>query len=244
MPLAMITGGASFMSVETAKLLIAGGWRLALSDIDADLVGKVAKELGGPPKATADRLDVTKLDDVQKYVAALLSRHGSIDALVNVAGGRRSVGASRDAFLDMTPKAWDEVLNPNLKGVMNCCYAVLPAMIKARKGVIVSVASGRGLRGVKNASIYSAAKAAVIKFSQSIAQEVGPYGVRVNTVAPGSTESRWAPDLAKNPGSTISPLGGRTRAKDVADAIVFLISDKASHITGSCMDISGGNALY
>jgi len=244
MPLAMITGGVSWIAREAARNLIADGWRVALSDIDLDGVKKTAEELGGHNVASADLLNVTDLDAVRSYVDGLVKQHGGIDALANVAGGSNYLGIGRPPFVETKPEQWDLILKPNINGVLNCCYAVLPHMIEVRKGVIVTVASGMGLRGQARMACYSAAKAGVIAFSQALCQEVGQYGIRVNTVAPGSAESRWMPDLKPREGQAPSPLGVRTSAKDVADAMAFLMSDEASHISGSCLDISGGTSLH
>ena len=107
--------------------------------------------------------------------------------------------------------------------------------------VYAQEAAGRGLKGGPQASIYSAAKAAIIVFSQSVAQEVGKHGVRVNTIAPGNAEARWKKPSAED---TRSPLGRATSADDVGKAVAFLLSDDAAHITGSCLDISGGTSLH
>jgi NAD(P)-dependent dehydrogenase (short-subunit alcohol dehydrogenase family) len=244
MPVAMITGGASWFSRETAKLLIDQGWQVALSDINQKALDDVVVELGGSNKAEGALLNVTDLKAVQEYVADLVARKGSIDALVNVAGGSNWLKLGRPAFHETKPEQWDLILKPNINGVLNCCYSVLPQMIKQKKGSIVSIASGMGLRGQKGSACYSAAKAAIIAFSQSLCQEVGPFGIRVNTIAPGSAESRWQPDVKTAQGQNFSPLGSRTSAKDVANAVTFLISERASHITGSCLDNSGGTSLH
>jgi NAD(P)-dependent dehydrogenase (short-subunit alcohol dehydrogenase family) len=244
MPLAMFTGGVSWFAREAAKNLIADGWQVALSDIDLDAVKKTAEELGGDGVAGGDQLDVTDLAAVTKYVDGLIAKHGTIDALANVAGGSNHLQRERPLFVESDPEYWDMVLNPNIYGVLNCCYAVLPHMIKAKKGSIVNISSGMGLRGQARMCFYSAAKAGIIAFGQGLCQEVGQYGIRVNAIAPGSAESRWMPDLKANKGQTASPLGERTSAKDIGDAIHFLISDKASHITGSCLDVSGGTSLH
>ena len=242
MPVAMITGGASWISRATARSLIADGWEVELSDIDTKGLDDVVKDLG--PKATGERLDVTDLAAVTGYAKRLAAKKGGIDALVNVAGGSVWLKMGRQSFAETDPEKWDLILKPNLNGVLNCCHAVLPHMVGAKKGAIVSVASGMGLRGKPQATTYSAAKAAVIAFSQSLCQEVGTHGIRVNTVAPGNTESRWIPGLTDAEGQTISPMGRRTGVDDVANAICFLVSERASHITGACFDVSGGTSLH
>jgi NAD(P)-dependent dehydrogenase (short-subunit alcohol dehydrogenase family) len=114
-------------------------------------------------------------------------------------------------------------------------------MIAAKRGSIVSIAASRGLRGGPQASLYSAAKAAVIVFTQALAQEVGPHGIRVNTIAPGSAEARWKKSDAD---AERNPLQRVTSADDVGKAVAFLLSDDAAHITGTCLDVSGGTTLH
>jgi 2-hydroxycyclohexanecarboxyl-CoA dehydrogenase len=241
-PVALLTGGASWFSRETARLLIDDGWDVVLTDINEQNLAEVSTALNSSA-VTTGRLDVTDRLAVKAYVDKLAAERGHIDALVNVAGGSNWLQLTRVPFHESDPANWDPILKPNLYGVLNCCHAVLPHMINARSGSIVTVSSGMGLRGMRRMALYSSAKAAVIGFTQSVCQDVGQYGVRMNCVAPGSAESRWQPDLTQG-GTNIPPLGSRTSAKDVANAIVFLLSDKASHITGTCMDISGGSALH
>jgi NAD(P)-dependent dehydrogenase (short-subunit alcohol dehydrogenase family) len=243
MPVVMVTGGASWFSRETARLLLQDNWRIVLSDVNADNLARTTAELGGGAAVSSGFLDVVDYAAVTSYVDRLVDDLGSIDALVNVAGGSNYLGRPRVPFHESDPEYWEAIVGPNLYGVMNCCRAALPHMVRARKGVIVNIASGMGLRGKPNMAPYSAAKAAVIGFSQSICQEVGQYGIRVNCVAPGSAESRWQPELRPQ-GARLPPLGARTSARDVANAVAFLISDRASHITGSCLDISGGSSLH
>lgn len=239
----MITGGASWFSRETARLLLDDDWNVILCDINETHLAEVVDTLGGPPRTTGRRLDVTDRNGVTSFVDGVVAEHGDLDALVNVAGGSNYLQLPRIPFHESDPEKWDLIIRPNLYGVLHCCHAALPHMVKARKGVIVNVASGMGLRGQARMSTYTASKFAIVGFTQAVCQEVGQYGIRINCVAPGSAESRWQPDLQQ--GSTrVPPLGTRTSAKDVANAIAFLISDKASHITGSCLDISGGTSLH
>ena len=124
--------------------------------------------------------------------------------------------------------------------MLNVTHAILATMIAPKAGSIVSIAVGRGLRGGCDASIYSAAKAAIIVFSQSVALEVGRHCVRINTIAPGDAEARWKPQSKE----VRSPLGRNTDAIDVGKAVNFLFSDEACHITGTCLDLSGGTNLH
>lgn len=242
MPVALITGGASWFSRETSKMLLAEGWSVALGEINEKNLAEVLADLDSP-RASGGRLDVTDLGSVRAFVDTVAKQRGSIDALVNVAGGTNYLQMPRLPFVEMKPENWDLVLKPNLYGTLNCCHAVLPQMIAQKSGSIVNLSSGMGLRGTARMTTYSAAKAAIIGFTRALCQEVGQYNIRVNAIAPGSAESRWQPDVKKG-GERLPPLGTRTSAKDVANAIVFLISDKSSHMTGTCLDVSGGTALH
>jgi 2-hydroxycyclohexanecarboxyl-CoA dehydrogenase len=242
MPMALITGGGSFFSRETSIQLLEQGWDIALTDVNEKLLAEVVETLGGAPRVTGSKLDVTDRVAVKDFVERLVVEHGSVDALVNVAGGANAPGFKRLPFHETDPGTWDLILRPNLYGVMTMCHVVLPHMIKARKGSVVSTSSSQGLRGKKLSSLYSTAKRAIIRFTQAVCQEVGEYGVRMNCVAPGKAESRWTPDILS--GGADVPLGSRASARDVADAIVFLLSERASHITGACIDVSGGASLH
>jgi NAD(P)-dependent dehydrogenase (short-subunit alcohol dehydrogenase family) len=235
----LITGGASLIGEGIAQCLAEAGWHVVVSDIALATAEQVAKPLGSRAEALA--LDVTNRGDIVAAILALEQRFGTIDALVNCAGGFRGLGLKRKPFSQTTPDEWDRILDANLKGVLNCCHAVLPGMIRAGSGNIVSISASRGLRGGPMAALYSAAKAAIIVFSQSLAQEVGEHGIRVNTIAPGNADARWKTDDMSN---TRAPLGRATNGRDIGNAVTFLLSAQASHITGSCIDVSGGTALH
>ncbi len=240
MPLAFITGGGSLIGEGITLALTARGWTVAVTDINVDLARQVAAAAGSS-QAEALQLDATDGVRAKEIVRDLLARHGRIDALINAAGGMRGLGIPKKNFADLTPEVWTRLLNVNFQSVLHCTHAVLPSMIAARRGAIVSIAASRGLRGGPQASIYSAAKAAIIVFSQSLAQEVGPHGIRVNTVAPGNAEARWKKPEHE---SERNPLGRSTSGDDVGRAVAFLLSEEAAHITGSCLDVSGGTTLH
>jgi NAD(P)-dependent dehydrogenase (short-subunit alcohol dehydrogenase family) len=237
MPLALLTGGGSLIGEGITRALTGRGWTVAVTDIDLNLARQVA--IGVGDRAEALHLDAIDRAGVIEVVQALLSRHGRIDALVNAAGGMRGLGVAKTNFADMRPEHWKRLLDVNLHSVLNCTSAVLPAMIAAKSGAIVSIAASRGLRGGPGASIYSAAKAAIIVFSQSLAQEVGPLGIRVNTIAPGNVQARWKKETDSG-----SPLGRATSGDDVGRAVAFLLSEDAAHVTGACLDVSGGTTLH
>jgi NAD(P)-dependent dehydrogenase (short-subunit alcohol dehydrogenase family) len=240
----MFTGGGSWFVREASRNLVEEGWHVALSDINLESVQENADAIGGDNVATVDRLDVTDTAAVQSYAQALIDKHGAIDALVNVAGGTNYLKMGRPPFHETKSEEWDKVLGPNIYGTLNCCYAVIPHMIKAQKGVIVNLSSGMGLRGKANMALYSFAKGGIVKFTQALCQELGQHNIRVNSIAPGSAECRWMPNVIPEKGETAPPIGTRTSAKNVGDAIHFLISERASHITGICLDLSGGTSLH
>jgi NAD(P)-dependent dehydrogenase (short-subunit alcohol dehydrogenase family) len=236
----MITGGASLIGEGIVHVLVARGWDVAVTDINLEGAQQVAAGARGPGSTQAYKLDARERGDLAALVHDLASRHGRFDGLVNGAGGARGIGFARMPFVDMTPDYWLRMMDANLNTVLNVTHAVLPHMIAAKGGSIVSISAGRGLKGGKNAAIYSAAKAGIIAFSQSVAQEVGACGVRINTIAPGNAEARWK----KSNDESRSPLGRNTSAEDVGKAVAFLLSEDASHITGSCLDLSGGTSLH
>ena len=244
MPLAMFTGGSSWFVREASRNLVQEGWQVALSDINMDSLKENTAAIGSEGVASADRLDVTDLSAVRKYVDEIANKHGNIDALINVAGGTQYLKMDRPPFHETNPEQWRLILGPNLYGTLNCCHAVIPHMVKARRGVIINLSSGMGLRGKANWALYSLAKGGIVRLSQSLCEELGQYNIRVNSIAPGSAQSRWMPDLMPEKGSAVPPIGSRTTAKDVGDAIHFLISDRARHITGICLDLSGGSAMH
>ena len=147
MPVALITGGASWFSRETASLLLEAGWDVVLGDINQSNLEEVQSALGHPERVSASLLDVTNLEAARAIASDIVVKYGSIDALVNVAGGTNYLQMKRLPFHETDPENWDKILRPNIHGVLNCCHAVLPYMIEARRGGIVTLSSGMGFRG-------------------------------------------------------------------------------------------------
>lgn len=238
MATALITGGGSLIGAGIARSLVRDGWRVVVSDLNPALAEDVARSLGA--SAVAKHLDVTNRAAAVALCGELAGA-GQLNALVNVAGGGRGLGVPKADFLDHTPEQWDRLIGVNFRGLLNVTHAAVGHMVAGKDGAVVSIAAARGLKGGPQAAIYSALKSAIIVFSQALAQEVGRHGVRVNSVAPGNTEARWK---NADPDGVRSPLGSPTTADDVGDAVAFLLSDKARHITGACLDVSGGTALH
>jgi len=262
MAVALITGGAGAIGRACARALVRNGWKVVLADIDEDEVQRVAAGFSAQEIAGVRVLDVTDFDAVHAAVTEAAKTNGGLQGLVTAAGGARGLtGSSKAPFIDTTPESWDEMIEVHLNAVYYACHAILPVFYEGGGGTIVNIASGAGLRGgpphlrQHHASVYAAAKAGVIALTQSIAQEAGSKGVRANCVAPGRTESRsksWEEmerlqreEEARHPGSgRASPLGRFGRASDMGEAVAFLMSERASYITGACLDVTGGIRLH
>ena len=241
MATAFITGAASLMGEGIAQALAGRGWDLMLTDIDEAGVRSVAAKMPKSIRVESARMDVLDRPRVRGVVQETAARRGAIDALVNCAGGLRGLGVQPKPLSEISPEEWRRVVNVNLKGTLNVVHAVLPVMKTRRRGAIVLMAASRGLRGGKNAAHYSAAKAGIIVFTQTMVLECAEYGVRINSIAPGNAEARWK---AADDGSTPAPLGRPTSAQDIGKAVAWLVSDEAAHVTGACIDVSGGTTLH
>jgi NAD(P)-dependent dehydrogenase (short-subunit alcohol dehydrogenase family) len=261
MPVAIVTGGGGALGKGISAALIADGWQVVIADAIEACGRETAVALGLPAAASVKVLDVSVLADVQRIFAEVAHEHGTIDALVNCAGGAMALRIRKGSLVDSTPDEWDRLIGVNLYGTFNCCHTAAHYMKTAGGGGIVSIASGAGMRGgpptsrQSGAAVYSATKAGVIAFTQALAQEVGPFGIRVNAVAPGRNESRAKPldrmlamqsaEETQDPGSgRQSPLRRFGTPADIGDAVAFLLSARASYVTGICLDLTGGIRLH
>ncbi len=237
---AIVTGGARGIGRSICELFAEEGVRVAVADIDGDGAGATAstiRQTGG--EALGVRCDVTDGASVQALTATVEAAFGTIHILVNNAGFTRDMRIGR-----MTEADWDSVVDVILKGAFNCTKAVLPAMMEQSAGRIINISS-RAHLGNPGQANYSAAKAGLIGFTKAMSLEVGRNFITVNAVAPGVVETeavRALPHFEKisaNVEKTVAiPRMGNV--SDVADAVAFLASERASYITGEVLHVTGG----
>jgi 3-oxoacyl-[acyl-carrier protein] reductase len=192
-------------------------------------------------KAILVQGSVTDTATCQEMVNKVISELGKIDILVN------NAGITRDGLLmRMSSEDWDAVLTTNLKGVFNCTKAVIKPMMKQRSGRIVNMASVVGETGNAGQANYAAAKAGVIGFTKTMAKEIASRGITVNAVAPGfiaTDMTKVLPDKVKEAMETGIPLGRAGEPQDVANAVLFFVSDNAAYITGQVLNVDGGMVM-
>lgn len=241
---AIVTGGGQGIGKAISLSFAKSGAAVCIADIDRDHgeeVSKWIKDLGSESKAL--RVNVTISEEVSKMVQEVLNEYGRIDILVNNAGGATGSNFNIGRILKITEKDWDETIALNLKSVFLCSRAVAPSMIKQRQGCIINMASITGYIPWPGLPAYSASKAAVINLTKSLAIELAPF-VRVNAIAPGlietpRTSKNRRPEQLKQLLTNVL-LGRMGKPEEVADVALFLASDAASWITGTVIEIHGG----
>jgi len=189
-------------------------------------------------EAISIKADVADSEAVKAMVQKVNTEWNKIDILVNNAGITRD-----NLLLRMSDKAWDDVLNTNLRGVYLCTKFALRPMVKQRWGRIISVASISGLIGNAGQTNYSASKAGIVAFTKSVAREIGSRNITANAVAPGFIKTQMTeklPDAIKESILSMTSLRRFGEPEDVAEVVAFLASDRASYITGQVIGIDGG----
>jgi 3alpha(or 20beta)-hydroxysteroid dehydrogenase len=234
----IITGGASGIGAETARRYVAEGGRVLIGDVDEALGTALADEIGDG--AMFMRIDVTDPDSCRAGVAAAVDAFGGLDHLVNSAI-RMGPGPLEDLSLD----DWNKVVGVGLTGTFLMTQAAGRWWIgQDRGGAVVNLSSTGGLHPYNLAGAYSTTKSGVIMLSQQFGLEWAKYGIRVNAVCPGHTETpltAYMRDPAvKQARADVTPLGRVGRPEDIAAGILYLLSDDASYVTASHLDIDGG----
>ncbi|GAA4840293.1 glucose 1-dehydrogenase [Luteimicrobium xylanilyticum] len=228
---AIVTGGTGGMGTTHATALIAEGAKVVIADLDDAKGAALAAELG--ENARYVHLDVTSEDDWAKAVAATVEAFGTVDVLVNNAGI-----ANGAAITDFTPEMWRKIIDINLTGTFLGIHAVAGIMAEAGSGSIINVSSVEGLRGSPGLHGYVASKFGVRGLTKSVALDLGPRGVRVNSIHPGFIETPMTASL--NPDDLMIPLGRAAKPEEVSQLVLFLASDESSYSTGAEFVVDGG----
>lgn len=235
----VVTGASQGIGEAIARELSRGGSRVVLVDIlEGQLAGVAAAIEADGGRADYFQADVADFGRAQAVVEEVVRRYGRVDHLVNNAGIARD-----NLLLRMKEEEWDAVIRVNLKGAFNFSKAVLRAMVSARYGRIVNIASVVGLMGNAGQANYAASKAGLIAFAKSLAREVAGRGITVNCVAPGyiaTSMTEKLPEEVKKAFLEIIPMKKFGLPKDVAFAVKFLLSDEAAYITGQVISVNGG----
>lgn len=235
----LVTGGASGIGLATCRSFAVAGGTVVLTDIDAARGEAAANAIaaeGG--RATFRQLDVTDAQAVVSVAAWLEETHGKLDVLVNAAGWDII-----QPFLENTSEYWDKIVALNFMGPVQVTRAALPLMFNAGAGRVVNVGSDAGRVGSYGETVYAGAKGGIIAFTKSLAREVVRRGVTVNCVCPGPTDT---PLFASQPEKLRTALIGAIPMKrlaqphEIADAILFFASDRATYVTGQVLSVSGG----
>lgn len=235
----LVTGGASGIGKATVEAFAQLGAEVLVADVDdrgGEAVAAAVRAAGG--RAEAVRLDVTDVASVQACRDRVLSSRGRLDVLANVAGWGhiQPFVENDDAFID-------RVMALNLRGPIEMARAFLPSMIARKGGRIVNVSSDAGRVGSLGEAVYSAAKGGVIAFTKALAREGARHGVLVNCVCPGPTDTpllRSEPEKFLEAFLKAIPLRRFAKPGEIADAIVFMASARATYVTGQVLSVSGG----
>jgi NAD(P)-dependent dehydrogenase (short-subunit alcohol dehydrogenase family) len=232
---------------EGAQVVLAARSVEALQETQAEVA-----RLGG--MGIVIPTDISDPDAIEALVTQTLAHYSRIDILVNNSG----IGGPTVPLWEIAPADWEETFKVNVTGTFLCCRAFLPHMIQRRTGSIVIISSMTGKRPLLNRTPYAASKMALVGLARTLAWETGPYNIRVNAISPGPVEGKrieWviraqaeargiSVDEARQQFTGSSPLGQLVAASDVADAAVFLASDKAKAITGEDLNVSAGTVMY
>ena len=241
---ALVTGAARGIGKAIAKKLAENGVKVIINDVNIKEAEMTCNELKSLELAVSiNCCDVGNFKQAQKMIKDILGYYGTIDILVNNAGIVQSSTVEK-----MTEEEWDEVMRINLKGVFNCCKAVLKPMKRQKRGKIINISSLAGKNGgIKAGAAYAASKAGVICFTKTLARELAPCGITVNSVAPSMVETELATGFTtKEQRDELLagiPLKRFGKAEEIAELVFFLSSNSSDYITGETININGGSYM-
>lgn len=242
--IAVVTGGAGGIGQAVAERFAGDEYKLVLIDLD----DQAGQQLAGAWRRRGAELsffpaDLTEEAAVNATFEKIITAHGCIDALVNVAGG----SLHRHQLEDFPLAHWQAVIDANLTSTFLCCRAVVGLMKKQKSGAIVNISSDIGFSGDAGRSAYAAAKAGILGLTRSLALELATCGVRVNAVAPGRIATPRVrasyTDIEWEAAAKRIPVGHAGVPEDVAEAVAFLASDAAKHMTGQTIHVNGGRIM-
>ena len=241
---AFITGAGGYIGGETALTLAKSGINVAVCDINEETVKSTVDrivEIGGTAKGYV--FDVTDSKDVDRVVDEIVKDYGRLDIMVHIAGGSaRIAGGKYVPLVEQEDYVIDRVLKVNLYGAFWASRAAARIMIKQGEGgKIINFSSAVGFNGLVGCSGYAASKGGVISLTKSLAKELGPHKINVNSVAPGVVMR--PEEQGEHRAFKTNLLGEKCTAQDIADLVEFLVSDKAKFITGQTYLIDGGRTL-
>jgi NAD(P)-dependent dehydrogenase (short-subunit alcohol dehydrogenase family) len=235
---ALVTGAARGIGLATAKRFLADGWRVALLDIDADNLARTVAALGSPERVLELAADVSDVAAVQAAIAEINRRFQRLDAVVNNAG----IAVFKTA-LETSPAEWARVLAVNLTGPFLVTTAAA-TLLREQGGAVVNITSISGLRASTLRVAYGTSKAGLAHLTKQLAVELASAGIRVNAVAPGPVDTAMAkavhsPEIRADYHDVI-PLNRYGLEEEIAEAVFFLCSERASYITGQVLAVDGG----
>jgi 3-oxoacyl-[acyl-carrier protein] reductase len=241
---AIVTAAAGAgIGQATARMMAREGARVIVTDMHKERTRTVAKAIHAEygVETMGIQCDVTRLDEVKNVVKSTLEKFGRIDILFNNAGTNRPV-----RVVDMSDETWELVINTSLKGTFYFSRAVLPAMMEQKGGRIVNITSVAGFRGLDGGHAhYAAAKAGVMAFTRCLAMEAAPYRITANTIAPSFIFNEFIPGLYRQEEiermSAEIPYPRKGTPEDIANTVLFLISDEGEYVTGQTICVTGGS---
>ncbi len=224
----LVTGAGHGIGRAVAERFASEGARVIVNDLKPERAEEVARAIGGEAIAA----DVSQ----KSQVDAMFDRAGAVDILVNNAG---NIYADRH-FLEGDEAWWDHVLGVNLKSAFLCSHRAAQVMARRRSGVIISMSSGGATKAHRGNVAYDASKGGIEAMTRAMALDLAPYGVRVNAIVPGLIRTYEIPDEVAEERGKVVPLGWLGSPEEVAGPAVFLATDDARYITGSCLVVDGG----
>jgi 3-oxoacyl-[acyl-carrier protein] reductase len=246
---AIITGGASGIGAATTRKLAEEGAKVVVADVNPENLKKMEAEMKkGIYSFLSLHVNVADESQVKGLIAQTVSHFQGIDLLVNNAGISPKHQGKKQVLWEMSIAEWDQVMAVNIRGAFLCCRFAVPEMIKRGGGAIVNLSSQAAKAGsVITGCHYVISKAGMVGLTKILAREVAEYGIRVNAVAPGRIDTPMIWDVPPEVNEQVKkniPLKRLGKPEEVADGILYLLSDASSFITGLVLDINGGSGMY